>query len=90
MFIVVLIGAFISIFVITVLSLEFPAFSDVIATYVDGMLFYMSQGMDIVWLFLPRDYTITLIILESAVEVIIITYRVIMWSLRKLPVAAIK
>lgn len=50
----------------------------------------MSQGMDIVWLFLPRDYTITLIILESAVEVIIITYRVIMWSLRKLPVAAIK
>lgn len=90
MFIVVLIGAFISIFVITVLSLEFPVFSDIIATYVDGMLFYMSQGMDIVWLFLPRDYTITLIILESAVEVIIITYRVIMWSLRKLPVAAIK
>lgn len=90
MFIVVLIGAFISIFVITVLSLEFPVFSDIIATYVDGMLFYMSQGMDIVWLFFPKNYTITLIILESAVEVIIITYRVIMWSLRKLPVAAIK
>lgn len=85
----IVIGAFIGLVVLYILAIEFPSVAPQISSAIDAIIFYLGQAMDIVWLFVPKSITITLMTLAIAVEVIVLGYKFIMWILRKVPVAGI-
>lgn len=90
MVIVILIGVFIALIVSFVLAIVFPDLASVVSTYLDALIYYIGQGMDIVWLFVPKTITIVLMSLAISVEVIYLGYLLVMWILKKIPVANIK
>lgn len=90
MILYILIAAFIAIVVAYVFSIEFPAVVPQLSSAVDALVYYMGQAMDIVWLFVPRTITVTLMSLAIAVEVIVLGYKFVMWILRKIPTAGIR
>lgn len=85
----IIIGAFIALVVAYVIAIEFPVVAPQITSAIDAIVFYLGQAMDIVWLFVPKAITLTLMTLAIAVEVIVLGYKFIMWILRKIPVAGI-
>lgn len=85
----IIIAAFIALVAAYVLAIEFPALAPQISSAVDAAVYYMGQAIDIVWLFVPREITVTLMSLAIAVEVIVLGYKFIMWILRKIPMAGI-
>lgn len=89
MVIIILIGVFLAIFVAVVLVIQFPQLLDVIPTYLDALIFYIGQAMDIVWLFVPRALTVPLMALAVSVEVLVLLYKFVMWIIRKIPMAGI-
>lgn len=89
MVLMILIIAFIAIIVAYILIIEFPELAPQVTSVVDALIYYLGQGMDIVWLFVPKTITITLMSLAIAIEVIVLGYKFIMWILRKIPMAGI-
>lgn len=89
MILFILISAFIAIIVAYVIAIEFPTVAPQVASIIDAIIYYIGQGMDIVWLFVPREITLTLMTLAISIEVIVSGYKFIMWILRKLPMAGI-
>lgn len=85
----ILIAAFIAIIVAYVIAIEFPSVAPQLSSAIDAIIYYLGQAMDIVWLFVPKEITITLMTLAIAVDVIVLGYKFIMWILRKIPVAGI-
>lgn len=85
----ILIAAFIALVVTYVIAIEFPSVAPQISSAIDAIIYYLGQAMDIVWLFVPKEITITLMTLAIAVEGIVLGYKFIMWILRKIPVAGI-
>lgn len=85
----ILIAAFIAIIVAYLLVISFPGIADVVVSAADALIFYLGQAMDIVWLFVPKAVTVTLMSLSIAVEVIVLGYKFVMWILRKIPTAGI-
>lgn len=90
MILMILIVAFIAILAAYILIIEFPELAPQISSAVDALVFYLGQGMDIVWLFVPKTITLTLMSLAIAVEVIVLGYKFIMWILKKIPMAGIE
>lgn len=86
----VILAAFIAILVAAIMVIEFPAVAPQILSAIDAIIYYMGQAMDIVWLFVPKEITITLMSLAIAVEGIVLGYKFVMWILRKIPTAGIK
>lgn len=85
----ILFGILIGIVVTAILAISFPEVSTDIINYIDFLFQYIQQGMGIVWLFVPRGITVTLMTLVIGVEVIILGYKFVMWVLRKIPTAGI-
>lgn len=90
MVIIILIGVFVAIFVALVLVITFPELASTVPSYVDAIIYYMGQGMDIVWLFVPKTITIALMTLAIGIEVIVLGYKLVMWIIRKIPTASIR
>lgn len=90
MVVMILIVAFIAIIVAYILIIEFPSIAPQLESAVEALIFYLGQAMDIVWLFVPKTITITLMTLAIAVEVIVLGYKFVMWILRKIPMAGIE
>lgn len=89
MAIIILFVAFIALIGLYVFSINFPTVVPQISSAIDALIYYLGQAMDIVWLFVPKTITLTLMTLAIAVEVIVLGYKFIMWILRKIPVASI-
>lgn len=85
----ILFGVLIGVVVTAILAISFPSVSTEIISYIDFLFQYIEQGMGIVWLFVPRSITVTLMTLVIGVEVIILGYKFVMWVLRKIPTAGI-
>lgn len=85
----ILFGILIGVVVTAILAISFPAVSTEIITYIDFLFSYIQMGMGIVWLFVPRGITVTLMTLVIGIEVIILGYKFVMWVLRKIPTAGI-
>lgn len=85
----IIIAAFIAIVVAYISSISFPSIAAQVSSAIDAIVFYLGQALDIVWLFVPRTITVTLMSLAVAVEVIVLGYKFVMWILRKIPVAGI-
>lgn len=90
MVIVILIGVFIALIVAFILVIQYPELLSQITTYVDALIYYLGQAMDIVWIFVPKTITIALMSIAIAIEVIYLGYQLVMWILKKIPVANIK
>lgn len=87
--IMILFIAFIALIGIYILVIEFPAVIDVIISAGDALLFYIGQGLDIVFVILPKTSTIVFATICISVQVIYLGYLFIMWILKKVPVADI-
>lgn len=85
----IIFGIFIALIVTYVLSINFPQLAPQLASVLDALIYYLGQAMDIVWLFVPRTITVTLMTLTISVEVVVLGYKFIMWILRKVPTAGI-
>lgn len=62
----------------------FQIFSEA-TTYVDAILFYMAQSLDIVWLFIPRKIAVASMGFSIAGYYLKWVYQFIMWVIRKVP-----
>lgn len=85
----IILAAFIALIVAWIVIIQFPSLASQVTTILDALVFYLSEAMDIVWLFVPRTITITLMSLAIAVEVVVLGYKFVMWILRKVPTAGI-
>lgn len=85
----IIIAAIIAIIVSYLLVITFPELAPAVETALDALIFYVGQAMDIVWIFVPKTITITLMTLAIAVEVVVLGYKFVMWILRKIPTAGI-
>lgn len=54
-------------------------------TYVDAIVFYIGQGMDIVWLFVPKAISLVCMSFSITANVLRYTYKFILWVLKKVP-----
>lgn len=90
MVIVILIGVFIALIVAFILVIQFPELLPALQTYLDALIYYLGQAMEIVWLFVPKAITVPLMSLAISVEVITLGYHFVMWILKKVPTANIK
>lgn len=86
---IILIGLLIALVVALVFVIEFPELLSAVSTYVDALIYYLGQAMDIVWLFVPKAITVPLMTLAITIEVIYLGYKFVMWILRKIPMASI-
>lgn len=85
----IILGAFIAIIVAYILIIQFPSLASQVSTVLDAIIYYLSQAMGIVWLFVPQQLTVVLVSLSISIEVIVLGYKFVMWILRKIPTAAI-
>lgn len=56
-----------------------------ITTYIDAIVFYMGQGMNIVWLFIPKTISIVCMSFTITLNVMKYAYKFLMWIFRKIP-----
>lgn len=75
----VIIIAFITLFIGTVVLIQFPAIATEIYTVAQSVIDYMAQGAGILWFFLPRTLTLTVLGLVIAIEVIIRAFLIFQW-----------
>lgn len=85
----IILGAFIAIIVAYILIIQFPSLASQVSTVLDAIIYYLSQAMGIVWLFVPQQLTVVLMSLAISIEVIMLGYKFVMWILRKIPTAGI-
>lgn len=85
----IIIAAIIAIIVAYLLVITFPELAPVVESALDALIFYVGQAIDIVWIFVPKTITITLMSLAIAVEIVVLGYKFVMWILRKIPTAGI-
>ena len=80
----IIIIAFITLFVGTVVLVQFPAIATEIYTVATSLIDYMSQGVGILWFFLPKTLTLTVLTLVIGIEVIIRAFMIFLWVYRHL------
>lgn len=85
----IILAAFILLITTYILVIQFPSLASQVGSVVDALIFYLAQAIDIVWLFVPQQITVTLMSLAIAVEFVVLGYKFVMWILRKVPTAGI-
>ena len=104
MIVLILITAFLALIAAYILVIVFPglapaarpsrwrsssARTPAVTSALDAIIYYLGQAMGIVWLFVPKTVTITLMTLAIAIEIVVLGYKFVMWILRKIPMAGI-
>lgn len=75
----IIIIAFIALFVGTVVLVQFPAIATEIYTVMNSLIGYMSQGVGLLWFFLPKTLTLTVLTLVISIEVIYRGFLLFLW-----------
>lgn len=71
--------AFIALFVGTITLVQFPEVATEIYQVISAVMDYISQAAGIVWFFLPKTLTLTVLTLVIAIEVIIRGIKIFLW-----------
>lgn len=71
--------AFIVLFVGTIMMLQFPAVATEIYTVLASLIAYMGEATGILWFFLPKNLTLTVLGLVIAIEVIYRGFLIFLW-----------
>ena len=75
----IIILAFIGLFVGTVVLVKFPAIATEVYTVASSLIDYMGQASGILWFFLPKTLTLTVLALVIGIEVIIRAFMIFLW-----------
>lgn len=71
--------AFIALFVGTVVLVQFPAIATEIYTVMNSLIDYMAHGVGLLWFFLPKTLTLTVLTLVISIEVIYRGFLLFLW-----------
>ncbi|MDE6947701.1 MAG: hypothetical protein K2P14_11010 [Anaeroplasmataceae bacterium] len=71
--------AFIALFVGTIVLVQFPPIATEIYTVANSLIDYMAQGAGILWFFLPKTLTLTVLTLVISIEVIYRGFLLFLW-----------
>lgn len=75
----IIILAFIGLFVGTVVLVQFPVVATEIYTVASSLIDYMAQASGVLWFFLPKSLTLTVLTLVIGIEVIIRSFMIFLW-----------
>ena len=70
-------------------GINIPPLPDDIVFYIDKVSEYFDSGLSILAVFTPLDYLLILVGIIVAVDVAISIYHLVMWILKKIPMAGI-
>lgn len=71
--------AFIALFIGMIVLIQFPEFATEIYTMAHALIQYMGQATGILWFFLPKTLTLTVLGIVIAVEAIIRALKIFLW-----------
>lgn len=71
--------AFIALFVGVIVLIQFPEVAAEIYTTLEAFIAYMGDASGILWFFLPKNLTLTVIALVIGIEVIYRAFLLFMW-----------
>lgn len=72
-------------FVISFISGNSLVIFDTIYSYVDAIIYYLGQAIDIVWLFVPKTIAVTCMQFAIGAYLLKYVYKFAMWVLKKIP-----
>lgn len=75
---IIMIG-FIALFVGTIVLIQFPEIATEIYTVLSALIGYMGEASGILWFFLPKTLTLTVLGLVLAIEVVIRGILIFLW-----------
>lgn len=70
---------FITLFLGTIILVQFPVLATEIYTVIGAFTGYVSDAMGIVWFFLPKNLTLTLIGIALAIELVKYGFMLFCW-----------
>ncbi len=71
--------AFITLFLGTIILVQFPVLATEIYTVISALIGYVSDAMGIVWFFVPKNLTLTLIGIAVAIELVKYGFMLFCW-----------
>lgn len=71
--------AFIALFVGTIVLIQFPAIATEIYTVLSSLIQYLADATGILWFFIPKNLTLTVLALVFAIEVIFRAFLLFRW-----------
>lgn len=76
--------AFIALFVGTIVLIQFPEIATEIYVVLESFIEYISNATGILWFFLPKNLTLTVLALVIAIEVIFRAFLLFQWIYERL------
>lgn len=76
--------AFIALFVGTIVLIQFPEIATEIYVVLESFIEYISSATGILWFFLPKTLTLTVLALVVAIEVIFRAFLLFQWIYERL------
>lgn len=71
--------AFIALFVGTIVLIQFPEVATEVYVVLESLIEYISSATGILWFFLPKTLTLTVLVLVFAIEVIFRAFLIFQW-----------
>lgn len=71
--------AFIALFVGTIVLIQFPAIATEIYTVLSSLIQYLADATGLLWFFIPKNLTLTVLALVFAIEVIFRAFLLFRW-----------
>lgn len=71
--------AFIALFVGTIVLIQFPEIATEIYVTLESLIEYMANATGILWFFLPKNLTLTVLALVVSIEVIFRAFLLFQW-----------
>lgn len=84
-----MIGVTIALMIGFLFVITFPDVLPYFRTALDALIFYLGKSMDIVWIFVPPGPVRAFMSLAIAVELTVLSYKFVMWILRKIPTSSV-
>lgn len=76
--------AFITLFLGTIILIQFPEIAAEIYVVLESLIEYISSATGILWFFLPKTLTLTVLALVVAIEVIFRAFLLFQWIYERL------
>lgn len=71
--------AFIALFVGTIVLIQFPTIATEIYTVLSSLIQYLADATGLLWFFIPKNLTLTVLALVFAIEVIFRAFLLFRW-----------
>lgn len=76
--------AFITLFLGVIILIQFPEVATEIYVVLESLIEYVSSATGVLWFFLPKNLTLTVLVLVVAIEVIFRAFLLFLWIYERL------